>query len=304
MSALASPSPNDVTMTPSDVAPVPYRHWRIDRDPDGLHWLWFDKASESTNTFSTDAMEELRAIVDKFSSATAAERPRAMVVLSAKESGFIAGADVREFMKISTPEEAHALVGRGYDTFNAFAALPFPTLALIKGFCMGGGLELSLACTYRIAVDDPSTRMALPEVMLGIVPAWHGIEWLPKKIGPAAALDLMLTGKSIDAGRAKKMGLADQSVPLRIFENTARVVTLEAKPRRELPFMQRMMLGPLRGFVVSQAKKQVAKRARQEHYPAPYAILDLWQKHDGNPFIEPDAPYSINALFEIGRAHV
>ncbi|MBS0337127.1 MAG: crotonase, partial [Proteobacteria bacterium] len=153
-------------------------------------------------------------------------------------------------------------------------------------------------CRYIVALDDPATRFAFPEVMLGIVPAWHGMQWLPKKVGPVAALDMLLTGKSVDARRAKRMGLADQAAPLRVLENTARMLTLEAPARKPLPFMQRMMLGPLRGMVVSKARKQVAKRARPEHYPAPYAILDLWQKHDGDPFIEPDAPYSINALFD------
>src|SRR5687768_18464802 len=133
---------------------------------------------------------------------------------------------------------------------------------MVNGFCMGGGVELALACRYRVALDDPKTRFALPEVMLGIMPAWHGVQWLPKLVGPAAAMDMLLTGKTVDARRAKRMGLVDQAVPLRILENTARMVTLEAKPRKSLPLMQRLMLGPLRGLVVSQAKKQVAKKAR------------------------------------------
>ena len=288
MSALASTPPDHVPyvpMTPDTTAPAPYRHWRIDRDADGLHWLWFDKAGESTNTFSTDAMEELRAIVDKFSSATAAERPRAMVVLSAKESGFIAGADVREFMKISTPEEARALVGRGYDTFNAFAALPFPTLALIKGFCMGGGLELSLACTYRIAVDDSSTRMALPEVMLGIVPGWGGMKRLPRMIGAPAALDMMLTGKSVDARKAKKLGLVDEVVPVRVMMNAARVTLSTLPPKHRPGLFQQLTLSRFaRKFIADSARKQTEKKARRIHYPAPYAIIDIWAEHDGDPF--------------------
>ena len=83
---------------------------------------------------------------------------------------------------------------------------------------MGGGLELALACRYRVALDDPKTRLAFPEVMLGIMPTWHGVQWLPKRIGPAAALDMMLSGRAVDARRAKRMGLVDQAVPLRILE--------------------------------------------------------------------------------------
>ena len=269
-----------------------YKHWRFEQDAQGLVWLTFDKQGESTNTFSREALDELSAALD----AIAALSPKGMIVRSAKAS-FIAGADVEAFTKFASPEEALGFVRAGWDVFQKLHDLPFPTTAMVNGFCMGGGLELSLACRYIVALDDPATRFAFPEVMLGIVPAWHGMEWLPKRIGPAAALDMLLTGRSLDAGRAKRAGLADQSVPLRILENTARMLTLEAPPRKPLAFMQRMMLGPLRGFVVSRAKKQVARRARPEHYPAPYAILDLWQKHDGNPFEAPDAPYSINALF-------
>jgi 3-hydroxyacyl-CoA dehydrogenase/enoyl-CoA hydratase/3-hydroxybutyryl-CoA epimerase len=162
---------------------------------------------------------------------------------------------------------------------------------------MGGGVELALACRYRVALEG-SARFALPEVMLGIMPAWHGVQWLPKLVGPGAAFDMLLTGKTVDAKRAKRMGLVDQSVPARILENTARMVTLEAKPRKPLPFMQKLMLGPLRGIVVSQARKQVARKAKREHYPAPYGILELWKRYDGDPFAAADDPdCSIQSLF-------
>ena len=265
-----------------------YKHWRIERDADGLHWLYFDKAGESTNTFSAEAMTELRNIVTELGTAAGGERPRGLVVLSAKDSGFIAGADVREFTAIATPEEAVALVRRGWDTFNEFAALPFPTLALIRGFCMGGGLELALACTYRIAVDEPGTRLALPEVMLGIVPGWGGMRRLPRTIGAPAALDMMLTGRTVDARRAKKLGLVDESVPVRVMMNAARI-TLAARPAPHRPALaQRLTLwGPVRRIIAAQARKQTAKKARRVHYPAPYAILDIWSEHDGDPFAFP-----------------
>ena len=274
-----------------------FRHWRIDRDPDGLAWLWFDKAGESTNTFSSDAMEELRTIVERFASAATA-RPRALVVLSAKKSGFIAGADVHEFTQISTPEEARVLVGRGWDTFNTFAALPFPTLALIKGFCMGGGLELALACTYRIAVEDTTTRMALPEVMLGIVPGWGGMKRLPATIGAPAALDMMLTGKTVDARKAKKLGLVDEVVPERVMINAARITLAKLPPKHQPGFFEQLTLtGPIRKIVAASARKQVEKKARRVHYPAPYAILDIWSEHDGDPFgFPPGHPSSLDAI--------
>jgi 3-hydroxyacyl-CoA dehydrogenase/enoyl-CoA hydratase/3-hydroxybutyryl-CoA epimerase len=269
------------------------KHWRWERDRDGLVWLTFDKQGESANTFSRDALEELaRALV-----AIQLENPRGLVIRSAKD-GFIAGADVQAFTRFKSGAEALAFVKLGWDVFQQLRDLPFPTTAMVNGFCMGGGVELALACRYRVALDEPKVRFALPEVMLGIMPAWHGVQWLPKLVGPGPALDMLLTGKSVDARRAKRIGLVDQAVPLRILENTARLITLENPGRKKLPLSQRIMLS-MRGFVVSQARKQVARKAKREHYPAPYAILELWKKYDGDPFAASQDPAcSIEALFE------
>ncbi|HTO48304.1 MAG TPA: 3-hydroxyacyl-CoA dehydrogenase NAD-binding domain-containing protein [Burkholderiales bacterium] len=260
-----------------------YRHWRLERDAEGIVWLTFDKAGASTNTFSKDVMEELGAIVDRL----AAEQPKGLVIRSGKNSGFIAGADVEEFTRIENVEDALAIVRRGWETFNRLAALPFPTAALVEGFCMGGGVELALACRYRIAVDAPGTRFALPEVMLGILPGWGGVKRLPGLVGPSAALDMMLTGRSIDARRAKKMGLVDDAVPPRVMENAARTIVREAPAPRALPFVQKLMNGPLKGVVAAMARAQLERRAKREHYPAPYAILELWQRYGGDPFMPP-----------------
>jgi len=271
---------------------IVFAHWRWEKDRDGLAWLTFDKQGESANTFSRQALEELGAALN----AIRLDNPKGLVIRSAKDS-FIAGADVNEFVRFKSPEEAMSFVKLGWDVLQALRDLPFPTTAMINGYCMGGGLELALACKYRVALDDPKTRIAFPEVMLGIVPAWHGVQWLPKLIGPAEAFGLLLTGKTVDAKRARRMGLVDQAVPLRILENTARMVTVEDKGRRGLPFIQKLFLS-FRSLFVSQAKKQVAKRARREHYPAPYAILELWRKYDGNPFLAANDPEcSIEALF-------
>ncbi|HET9045047.1 MAG TPA: 3-hydroxyacyl-CoA dehydrogenase NAD-binding domain-containing protein [Burkholderiales bacterium] len=262
-----------------------YRHFRLDKDADGLVWLTFDKAGSSTNTFSTDVMAEFVAIVERL----AQEKPRGLAIRSGKDSGFIAGADVEEFTRVENVEGALAIVRRGWDAFNKLAALPFPTLALVRGFCMGGGLELAIACRYRIAVDEPGTRFALPEVMLGILPGWGGVLRLPRLVGPQAALDIMMTGRSVDARRAKRIGLVDASVPPRVMENAARMMLLEAPAPRTLPFVQRMMNGPLKSVVAAMARSQLEKKARREHYPAPYAILELWEKWGGDPFLPPHA---------------
>ena len=271
------------------------KHWRHEQDPAGLAWLVFDKQGESTNTFSRGALEEAISALEEI----AAARPKGLIVRSAKEN-FIAGADVNEFVNFKTTQEAVEFTRLGWDMTQMLRNLPFPTTAMINGFCMGGGLELALACRYRVALDDPKTRFAFPEVMLGIWPFWHGLQWLPKLIGPAAAMDMLLTGRTVDVRRAKRVGLVDEAVPLRILQNTARMVTLAARPPRKPPLLQRFMLSaPGRRLVVAQARKQVRKRARREHYPAPHAILDAWLKYDGDPFVEPNDPTcSIKALSE------
>jgi 3-hydroxyacyl-CoA dehydrogenase/enoyl-CoA hydratase/3-hydroxybutyryl-CoA epimerase len=270
------------------------KHFRWEKDRQGLVWLTFDRQGASANTFSREVLEELAAALDEI----AAAKPAGLIIRSGKDS-FIAGADVEEFTRFESADEALAFTRFGWDLFEKLSRLPFPTTALINGFCMGGGLELALACRYRVALDDPTTRLAFPEVMLGIMPTWHGVQWLPKRVGPAAALDMMLSGRAVDARRAKRMGLVDQAVPLRVLDNTARIVTLEAPAPRRLQLVQRLMLGPLRSFVAAQARKQVARRARPEHYPAPYAILELWRKYDGDPFAAADDPEcSLKSLFE------
>jgi 3-hydroxyacyl-CoA dehydrogenase/enoyl-CoA hydratase/3-hydroxybutyryl-CoA epimerase len=214
--------------------------------------------------------------------------PRGLVFLSGKEAGFIAGADIEEFTRLDSAAAALALIERGWSLYNRLAALPYPTLALIRGHCVGGGLELSLACRYRVVVDEPATRLSLPEVMLGIVPGWGGMKRLPECIAPTAALDMMLTGRAVDARKAKRLGLADACVPPRLMVATARGLLLAGRPQRARPLLDRLLNGPLKFVVAAQARKQVARKARPEHYPAPYAIIDLWQRHGGNALAAPE----------------
>ena len=281
-----APDPHAATM------PETWRHWSLGRDADGIAWLTLDKADASTNTLASGVLDELNAVLDALDRSP----PKGLVIRSGKANGFIAGADVDEFGQGSDIEaSARAIVSRGLRTFDRLAAVPYPTLALIRGFCLGGGLELALACRYRVVVDEPSTRLGLPEVMLGILPGWGGVKRLPRLVGGPAALDMMLTGKTIDARKARKLGLADECVPPRIMDNTARGMLRALPPPRTLPFPLSLTQMPLaRRFIAAQARKQVARRARREHYPAPYAILDLWSKYDGDPFAPPpDDPASV-----------
>jgi 3-hydroxyacyl-CoA dehydrogenase/enoyl-CoA hydratase/3-hydroxybutyryl-CoA epimerase len=272
-----------------------FQHWRLDRDREDIAWLTFDKAGATTNTLSKAALAEFNGVLDALDRG----RPRGLVIRSGKAGGFIAGADVEEFNEIHDAAAVREILARGLRTFDRLAKVGYPTLALIRGYCLGGGLELALACRYRVVVDEPSTRLGLPEVMLGIVPGWGGITRLPALIGAPAALDMMLTGRTIDARKAKRLGLADECVPPRIMDNTARGVVLAAPSPRVLPLPLSLTQIPfMRRYVAANARKRVAKRARREHYPAPYTIIDLWERFDGDPLAAPATDSaSVESLF-------
>ncbi|MCM2327108.1 MAG: 3-hydroxyacyl-CoA dehydrogenase NAD-binding domain-containing protein [Lysobacter sp.] len=271
------------------------KHWKLEIDADNLAWLWFDRAGSATNTFSTEALEELGSIADHL----AGMPPRGLAILSAKENGFAAGADIDEFTTISSAEQAMAFTTLGNVVFDKIAALPFPTLAMIHGFCMGGGTELALACRYRIADDGPKTKIALPEVMIGIVPGWGGAKRMPPLIGAANALDLMLTGRGVDGRRAKKLGLVDAATPRRHFANAVRLFLAKPPAPHKPPFAAAVTDWPVvRSIVASMSRKKVAEKARQDHYPAPYAIIDLWKDFGGDVRNIPAGhPASMASLF-------
>ena len=273
-----------------------WKHWRLSTDADNFAWLIFDRDGSSTNTFSSEALRELESICATLK----ATPPKGLAILSAKENGFAAGADIDEFTTVKNAEEAYAFTKLGNDVFDQVEVLPFPTVAVIHGFCMGGGTELALACKYRIIDGGAKTKMALPEVMIGIVPGWGGARRMPKLIGAAQALDLMLTGRAVDGRRALKMGLADVLVPRRHFVNA--VTTLLRKPpaMHQAAFKDAVTNWPIvRGMVARASLKQVARKARKDHYPAPYAIIELWLNYEGDPRKMPqDHPYSISGLFQ------
>jgi 3-hydroxyacyl-CoA dehydrogenase/enoyl-CoA hydratase/3-hydroxybutyryl-CoA epimerase len=272
-----------------------FKNWKLNVDADHLAWLYFDRAGTTTNTISSEVLRELGQIADHLASMP----PKGLAILSAKENGFTAGADIEEFVRISSAEEGLAFMRLGNEVFDKIAALPFPTLALIHGFCMGGGMELALACRYRVIDDGPKARMALPEVMIGITPGWGGMRRLPALIGAAAALDLMLTGRGVDGRRAKKLGLVDAVTPRRHFENAARQVLMNPPPRHHPALMAAATNWPgVRSLVARMSAKQVAKRVRRDQYPAPYAIIDVWKDYGGDPRNVPnDHPASTASLF-------
>ncbi|MDZ7750032.1 MAG: enoyl-CoA hydratase-related protein [Halofilum sp. (in: g-proteobacteria)] len=175
------------------------QHARLEHDDDAIAWLTLDVADANANTLSSAVLGELEKVLD-----TLEDEPPTALVLRSGKPGFIAGANVQELAGLRSAEEARALIERGQRLMDRIAATRWPTIALIRGFCMGGGLELALACRYRIADTDPGTRLGLPEVRLGIHPGFGGTARLPDLVGPPAALDLMLSGRTIDARAARR----------------------------------------------------------------------------------------------------
>jgi len=256
-----------------------YKNWHLETDEDEIVWLHFDKANSGTNVFSSDVFEELFVILDHLAELNA----KGLIILSDKENGFIAGANIEEFTQLESKEEALELIRIGQSAFDKLEALPFPTLSLINGFCLGGGMEMSLACDYRIALDDPKTRLGLPEVLLGIHPGWGGTMRMPRLIGAPAAMDLMLSGRTVNARAAKKMGIVDKITALRHLKRAAKMLILrrpkKSQPGKLVSFANSAVARPL---LAKYLRKQVAKRAPQAHYPAPYALIDLWEKYGGD----------------------
>jgi 3-hydroxyacyl-CoA dehydrogenase/enoyl-CoA hydratase/3-hydroxybutyryl-CoA epimerase len=252
-------------------------HWRLETDADGVAWLALDKAGASTNSLSRDVMEELDAMLAEVARAL----PKSLIVTSAKR-GFIAGADIKEFVGIRTPDQAYELIRQGQQVLDKLAALPCPTIAAINGFALGGGLEVALACRYRVLVDDAAATLGFPEVQLGVHPGFGGTVRAVRLAGPVAAMDLMLTGRTIRPKQALALGLVDRLAPVEQLDKTAKQIALAPPAPRGPKFVHRLLNSALvRPILAGQMRAQVAKRARPEHYPAPYAMIELWQRYGG-----------------------
>ena len=255
------------------------KNWHLETDEDEIVWLHFDKAGSSTNVFSSDVFKEFFVILEHL----AELNPKGLIILSDKENGFIAGANIEEFIQLESKEEALELIRVGQSAFDKLEALPFPSLSLINGFCLGGGLEMSLACDYRIALDDPGTRLGLPEVLLGIHPGWGGTMRMPRLIGAPAAMDLMLSGRTVNARAAKKMGIVDKITAQRHLKRAAKMLILRRPKKRQAGKLVSLANSAIaRPLLAKYLRKQVAKRAPEAHYPAPYALINLWEKYGGD----------------------
>jgi 3-hydroxyacyl-CoA dehydrogenase/enoyl-CoA hydratase/3-hydroxybutyryl-CoA epimerase len=255
---------------------MPAKHWRRTVDDDGVCFLTLDKAGSGANTLSAEVLEELARELETARTA----KLRGLVFESGKRSGFILGADVNEFSSLSDAEHAAQMAARGQSVLGRIAALGVPTVAAIDGFALGGGMELALACDYRVAAESYERTLGLPEVQLGIHPGFGGSVRTVEILGPPLALDLMLTGRSLSPQEALKAGLVDRVVPRGELRAAAKEMIARRPPPRRAPWylglLNRM---PLRRVVAARVRADVRKRVKREHYPAPYAIVDLWERY-------------------------
>ncbi|HET9473385.1 MAG TPA: 3-hydroxyacyl-CoA dehydrogenase NAD-binding domain-containing protein [Steroidobacteraceae bacterium] len=250
--------------------------WARDVDAAGICWLTFDKPGSSTNVLSSDVLREF----DTHLQALSAAPPRGLVIRSGKSGGFIAGADVKEFAGLQDAAQAEQMVRGAHAIFGALESLPCPTVAIINGFALGGGLELALACRYRVGIKGDNFSIGLPEVMLGIHPGFGGTVRAVRIGGVRTAMQMMLTGKALRADQAKRAGFVDRLVfPADAEAAACELIARQPKPRNA-PLLDRILSLPLaRSLVRRQLLAQVRGKARPEHYPAPYAIIELWSRH-------------------------
>lgn len=252
------------------------QQWRLKQEDD-IRWLYFDKKNTTTNTIDKNVLIELSAILDEIEKDKSI---RGLIITSGKTNGFIAGADIQTISFLCSKEEIFDFIQQGQLVFAQLAALKISTVALIKGFCLGGGLELALACRYRIAIDDPTTRLGFPEVRLGIHPGWGGTVRLPRLLGSVAALKLILTGKTISAQAAAKIGLVDCTVPERHAERAALAYVKEKQTsvRRANIGKTLSNLPCMRPLIAAIFHRRLMAKVNATHYPAPYQALEHWRQ--------------------------
>lgn len=266
-----------------------YKNWRLETDADQVLWVYLDKRDSSANTLNREVMEEFANIITVLE---ADKIHKAVILASAKKSGFIAGADISEFTKFKDIQEATQVLTDGHNYLNRLESLKIPTVAMIDGFCLGGGMELALACHYRVAEESNKTRLGLPEVMLGIHPGWGGTVRMPRLIGGMQAMDLILSGRTVSGKAAAKMGFVDAAVPRRHLVKAAKFYALKNPGKHHPTTLQSLTNKKLpRQLLAHFMRKKLNKKISAQHYPAPYQALDNWE-HVG---VEGNAAYQAEA---------
>ena len=278
---------------------IEFQNWTKDVDVNYIAWLGLNCPKTTANTISHDVLDELNILLQKIGKD---ETLKGLVIYSQKKSGFIAGADIHTFSAYKEPEQVRDFLRKGLSVFNRLEQLTIPTVAMIDGFCMGGGFELALACRYRIASDRAETKIGLPEVMLGFNPGWGGTVRLPKLIGGFDALThVMLTGRLLSSKEAKKIGLVDEVLPFRQLKRAA-LDFIQHPPALHQPSIIQKITNAswARPVIAKILRKQVAKKINNDQYPAPNSLIYLWEKYYGaaHKAYEMETELALNLVFQ------
>lgn len=265
------------TSSATTTAPLAWR-WRTDEDAVG--WLAIDVPDSTTNVLSRAVMLEL----DVLLAGMAGSALRGLVIHSAKRGSFIAGADIKEFPRIASEAEAAALSALGQATLDRLEQLPFPSVAVLDGSALGGGLELAMAATWRIAIASDEPCIGLPEVQLGLHPGFGGTVRSVRLAGVQKAMELMLTGRSISPREALSAGLVDRLSSPETWQSDALALLKSERPRRKRTLLDAAAtIGPVRQIVARKLGERTSRKADPRHFPAPFALIDLWRQQHGGP---------------------
>ena len=264
-----------------------YKHFKLKYD-NNIAWVHFDYSYGSMNVLSGEVLTELKDVLLEVKS----DNPDGMVICSDKSTGFIAGADVTEFKDFHEYDDVYEAITKGQEVMWLIDDMEFPTLALINGLCLGGGLELALSCDYRIILDSPNIRVGFPEVKLGIHPGFGGSVRSIRVLGVIKAMGMMLSGRTLSVYQAKKMGLVDYAVPERLLVKSAEDVLAKCPPVRRPDKLDSVLNSGIgRKLLSMQIRRNLRKEANKQHYPAPYALVDIWEKYgyDEHHFMNAEA---------------
>jgi 3-hydroxyacyl-CoA dehydrogenase/enoyl-CoA hydratase/3-hydroxybutyryl-CoA epimerase len=252
------------------------QHWQCHIDDHRIYHWQLDRQDRSTNTFIPEVLNELAQLLDDIEQD---QNAKGVIIYSAKKAGFAMGADIH-YLQTLDANQAVSFVRQGQQVYQRLAELSIASVAMIDGVCIGGGLELALACRHRVANNDADTKLGLPEVNLGIVPGWGGTVRLPQLIGPRQALQLMVSGRLVSGRQAQRTGLVDVSVPRRQLLHAAQYYILHSVKRHQPHWTAHLLsFKPVRVVLASIIRSQLAKKVKQKHYPAPYAVVDNWERY-------------------------
>ncbi|GJL98629.1 MAG: crotonase [Methyloligella sp.] len=261
------------------------QNWSFETDIEKIAWATIDCPGQSMNTLGERSFKELEAIIDEVERGKLKNEIAGLVIISGKKNNFIAGADIKEFEQLDTVEKVEEVTDYGTKLFQRMEDLNVPVVVAINGFCLGGGLEMAMACHYRIATRSEGTRVGLPEVKLGIIPGIHGTVRMLRLAGPLNGMTAMLTGRMLKAPVAKACGLVDQLVPshleLRWAARKAVLQKRKSKAGNSLLF-KIMRLSPVRKLLANQMRSKTKAKVREDHYPAPFKLIELFENHGGS----------------------